>query len=64
MRSVKNLNQPAGFSPLGELFQAFANSVANIGSRAGNGYSGFAGAGGPAGGLFSTGSGSQRVVGA
>jgi hypothetical protein len=65
MRSVKNLNQPAGFSPLGELFQAFANSVANIGSRASNGYAGFAGtAGAPAGGLFSTGSGSQRVVGA
>lgn len=61
LRAVQNLHQPAGFSPLGQLFASFANSVANIGSRAGNGYQGFAGGGGA--GLFGGGGGSQRVVG-
>lgn len=60
LRTVANLNQPAGFSPLGNLFAAFADSVARIGSRAGNGYNGLIGGGTP---LFSTGSGSARVVG-
>lgn len=62
LRAVQNLNQPAGFSPLGSLFLNFADSVARIGSRAGNGYSGFAG-GGSGTPLFSTGAGSARVVG-
>jgi len=62
MRAIQSLNQPAGFSPLGNLFLNFADSVARIGSRAGNGYSGFAGGGGGAG-LFSPGGGSMRVVG-
>lgn len=61
LRASQNLNQPAGFSPLGNLFNTFAQSVASIGSRAGNGYSGFLGGGG--GGLFSGGGNSQRVVG-
>lgn len=60
MRASQNLNQPAGFSPLGNLFLNFAQTVAGIGSRAGNGYSGFTGGGGSP--LFATGSGSQRVV--
>lgn len=60
LRAVQNLNQPAGFSPLGNLFAAFADSVARIGSRAANGYSGFAGGGGAP--LFA-GSGSSRIVG-
>lgn len=61
MRAVQNLNQPAGFSPLGNLFLNFANSVAQIGSRAGNGYSGFFGSSAPA--YATGGGGSQRVVG-
>lgn len=67
MRAVQNLNQPAGFSPLGNLFANFANSVAMIGSRAGNGYSGFLpgmmGGGGGGASLFSNAGGAQRVVG-
>lgn len=59
LRNVQNLNQPAGFSPLGELFQSFAQSLSGIGSNAGNGYSGFSGGNG--GGLFRANS-SQRVV--
>lgn len=62
LRETARLNQPAGFSPLGNLFLNFADTVARIGSRAGNGYSGFAGGSGGSG-LFSTGNGSQRVVG-
>ena len=61
LRQIQHLNQPAGFSPLGNLFLNFANSVAAIGSRAQNGYSGFVGGG--ASPLFSSGGGSQRVVG-
>jgi hypothetical protein len=63
MRAVQNLNQPAGFSPLGNLFLNFAQSIAQIGSRAANGYSGFMG-GGSGASLFGPGGGSQRVVGA
>ena len=65
LRQVQSLNQPAGFSPIGNLFANFANSVAGIGSRAGNGYSGFfgGGGGGMSPGLFAGGGGSQRVVG-
>jgi hypothetical protein len=59
LRAVQNINQPAGFSPLGNLFMDFANSVARIGSNANNSYSGFIGGGQP---LFST-PGSARVVG-
>lgn len=62
LRQVQGLNQPAGFSPIGNLFASFANSVANIGSRAGNGYSGFTGAGAMSPALFGGGSGSQQVV--
>lgn len=60
LRTSQNLNQPAGFSPLGNLFLNFAQSIAGIGSRAGNGYSGFMGGGGAP--LFSTGAGSSRIV--
>lgn len=61
MRNVQNLNQPVGFSPLGNVFASFAQGVGQIGSNAGNGYSGFAGQGRQ---LFSPGGrGSQRVVG-
>lgn len=60
LRDVQNLNQPAGFSPLGNLFASFANTLGTIGSNANNGYGGFAGGGRT---LFSGGgSGSQRVV--
>lgn len=61
LRQTQALNQPVGFSPLGNLFANFAQTVSGIGSNAGNGYSGFAGNGGSS--LFRTGSGSQRVVG-
>lgn len=61
LRQSQALNQPAGFSPLGNLFLNFADTVARIGSRAGNGYGGFTGAGNAP--LFaSSGGGSQRVV--
>lgn len=60
-RAVQNLHQPAGFSPLGNLFLNIANSVSQIGARSGNGYSGFMGGGNqPA--LYGAPSGSQRVV--
>lgn len=62
LRQVQGLNQPAGFSPIGNLFSSFANSVANIGSRAGNGYSGFVGNGGMGPALFGGSGNSQRVV--
>ena len=61
LRASQALNQPAGFSPLGNLFASFASSLGDIGSRAGNGYSGFAGGASPS--LFASGGGSQRVVG-
>lgn len=60
LRNIQNLNQPAGFSPLGNLFASFAQGVSQIGSNAGNGYGGFSGGGKS---LFSGGGGSQRVVG-
>lgn len=59
LRNVQNLNQPQGYSPLGQLFASFAQGVSQIGANASNGYGGFAGTGG---GLFRT-NGSQRVVG-
>ena len=61
LRDTSNLNQPQGYSPLGNLFSSFASTLGSIGSNASNGYSGFAGGGKS---LFGTGSGSQRVVGA
>lgn len=61
MRNVQNLNQPAGFSPLGSLFASFAQGVSQIGANAGNGYGGFSGAGSS---LFNSPKGSSRVVGA
>ncbi|API60530.1 hypothetical protein BSL82_15605 [Tardibacter chloracetimidivorans] len=60
VRQAQNLNQPAGFSPLGQLFAGFADSVSRIGSNARNDYSGFIGGGRS---LFSNGGGSARVVG-
>lgn len=63
LRAVQSASQPAGFSPLGNMFASFANAVQQIGSRAGNNYSGFAGTGG-GGGLFAPRASSQRVVGA
>jgi hypothetical protein len=60
LRQVQNLNQPAGFSPLANAFVGIMNTIAGIGSRAANSYSGFAG-GSPV--LFSSGGGSSRVVG-
>lgn len=60
LRNVQNLNQPAGFSPLGNLFASFAQSAAAIGSNANNGYGGFSGRGSS---LFTPGGSSQRVVG-
>lgn len=62
LRAIQNLSQPAGFSPLQNLFVNFANSVGNIGARAGNGYAGFMGGGG--GSLFAPSGNSSRVVGA
>lgn len=60
MRSVENLNQPGGYSPLGNLFAGFAQSLSGIGANAGNGYSGFAGRGSS---LYGPSRSSQRVVG-
>jgi hypothetical protein len=60
LRNAANLNQPQGFTPLGDLFSSFAQTIGNIGSNAGNGYGGFAGGGRS---LFSPSAGSQRVVG-
>lgn len=59
LRSVANLNQPAGFSPLGNMFADFAQMASGIGSNAGNGYGGFSGGGRS---LFGNTSGSSRVV--
>lgn len=60
VRQAENLNQPSGFSPLGQLFADFAGTVANIGSNSRNGFSGFFGGGrvAPVGGP-----GSARIVG-
>lgn len=61
LRTAQNLNQPQGYSPLGNLFASFAQSIGSIGANANNGYSGFFGGGRP---LFGTSAGgSQRVVG-
>lgn len=59
LRNVANLNQPQGYTPLGNLFADFASTLGSIGSNANNGYSGFAGGRS----LFGTGKSSQRVVG-
>jgi hypothetical protein len=60
IRNASNLNAPVGFSPLGNLFQSFTNTLSAIGSNPGNNFSGFTG--GRA--LFGGNSrGSQRVVG-
>lgn len=59
MRGAQNLYQPEGYSPLGNVFAAFANTLSGIGANANNGYSGFFGGGSP---LF-TGKSAQRVVG-
>lgn len=61
MRATAAANQPAGFSPLGNLFNSFAQGLQAIGSRAGNNYGGFTGAG--SAGLFSPGRSSMSVVG-
>lgn len=45
IRNAVNLSTPVGYSPLGNMFASFAQSAAQIGSNAGNGYSGFAGGG-------------------
>ena len=58
LRSIQQFNQPAGYSPLGNVFASFAQTLSGIGANAGNGFGGFAGGGGQ----FSNKS-SQRVVG-
>jgi hypothetical protein len=61
LRNAQNLNMPQGFSPLGQMFQAFASGISNIGSNAANDYKGFLGGGKS---LFGgSPRGSQRVVG-
>jgi hypothetical protein len=60
LRASQNLNQPAGYSPLGNLFLNFAQTLAAVGSRAGNGYQGFMGGGSAP--LFAPGGGAQTVV--
>lgn len=61
IRQASNINSPVGYSPLGNLFQSFTNTLSAIGSNPGNGFSGFAGGGR---GLFGgSGKSSQRVVG-
>lgn len=62
MRSSVNLNTPQGYSPLGNMFANFANTVANIGSNANNGYSGFA-KGWEFNPVISNAKGAQRIVG-
>ena len=61
IRQAEGLNQPTGFSPLGQLFADFSGQIAQIGSNSRNGFSGFFGGGArpsPVGGP-----GSARIVG-
>lgn len=58
LRQAQAINMPQGFSPLGSMFSDFLAGVSQIGSNAGNGYSGFLGGSRP---LFGS-SGSSRVV--
>lgn len=60
LRQAFNLNTPQGFSPLADVFGSFASTIAQIGSNAGNRYSGFFPSARP---LFSPGRSSMRVVG-
>lgn len=59
LRQVQNLNQPAGYTPLGNLFAGFAQSLSGIGANASNGYGGLARG---TSSLFGAGKGSSRVV--
>lgn len=59
MRQSQALNAPQGYSPLGQLFVNFTNTLSQIGSNARNDYAGFSGRGG---GLF-TNNNSSSVVG-
>lgn len=61
LRNVQNLNQPQGYSPIGNLFANFAQIASGIGSNSGNGFSGFSGAGGRSSPSYAKSS--QRVVG-
>lgn len=60
IRNADTLNRPEGFSPLGQVFLNFSDTLSRIGSNARNDYSGIAG-GKPL--LFSSGGGSARTVG-
>lgn len=60
LRNSINLNTPQGYSPLGNLFANFAQTVGNIGSNAGNGFQGFFGGGAK---TFNSPGGAQRIVG-
>lgn len=59
VRQAVNLGTPVGYSPLSNLFAGFAQSVAAMGSNAGNKYSGFFGAMPQGGGI---GQGSSTLV--
>ena len=60
VRQATALNQPTGFSPLGQLFANFTSGLASIGSNASNSYSGLASR---IGGLFSNSNSSSSVHG-
>lgn len=60
LRNSVNLNTPQGYSPLGNMFANFAQTVGNIGSNAGNNYQGFMGGGTK---IFGATNGAQRIVG-
>jgi hypothetical protein len=59
VRQATNLETPVGYSPLGNMFANFAQTIGNIGSNGGNGYQGFAGGAK----LFGGSGNSQTVVG-
>lgn len=46
VRSAVNMETPVGYSPLGNMFASFAQSVANIGANSGGGFRGLPGGGG------------------
>ena len=61
LRQVQGLNQPGGYSPIGNLFANFAQVASGIGANSNNSFAGFSGAGGRSSPSYAKSS--QRVVG-